>query len=131
MAGYRAKIKRHEIKLDGPYEGLEAVLRGLTLGEFMNLMGIGEVDLSAVSDQLRAMANALISWNLETEDGTPVPATAESVYAQDQDMMLRLASAWLSAVKGISVPLEQPSTDGDRSLEESLPMEPLSESLAS
>ncbi|MER6235959.1 hypothetical protein ABT185_07765 [Streptomyces clavifer] len=134
MAGYRHKAKRINVRFEAPHEyaGFEATLRGQHLGGFLNLMGIGEVDMSNIGDQLREMGRALISWNLEDEDtGIPVPVTPEAVMAQDQDLMFALATAWVDALKGVPAPLETSSTDGQPSLEASLPMEPLSESLAS
>lgn len=131
--GYRHKRKRIEVRFedDHPNAGFEAVLRGTTLGGYLALRGIGEVDESDIADQLRRMSESLISWNLEEEDGTPVPITPESMYVQDKDLMLALANAWMDGLAGISAPLEQSSTGGEQSLEASLPMEPLSQSQAS
>ncbi|WP_405676800.1 hypothetical protein OG292_19355 [Streptomyces sp. NBC_01511] len=132
--GYRHKRKRINVAFEGDHEyaGFEAVLRGKSLGEWLDLQGVGEVDKSMLSDQLKEMAGALISWNLLDEDtGEPIPPTPEAVYAQDQDLMLALAAAWADGLAGVSAPLESSSSDGGPSLEASLPMEPLSESLAS
>ncbi|WP_069625326.1 hypothetical protein [Streptomyces niveus] len=134
MAGYRHKRKRINVTFEGDHEyaGFEAVLRGKSLGEYLNLMGIGEVDMSGIADQLKEMGRALISWNLLDEDtGEPIPPTQEAVYEQDQDLMLALATAWADGLAGVSAPLESGSTDGQPSLEASLPMEPLSLSQAS
>lgn len=132
--GYQHKRKKINVSFAEPHEfaGFEATLRGQHLGGFLNLLGIGEVDLSNLGDQLKEMGTSLISWNLEDEDTQePVPVTPEAVMAQDQDLMIALATAWLDALRGLPAPLEQSSTDGPPSLEASLPMEPLSESLAS
>ncbi|WP_405611378.1 hypothetical protein [Streptomyces sp. NBC_01508] len=132
--GYRHKKKRVRVAFEEPHEyaGFEAVLRGKTLGEYLSLLGVGEVDQSALSEQLKEMARSLISWNLKDEDtGEPVSATPDAVYEQDQDLMLALGSAWLDGLAGVSAPLAENSSDGGPSLEASLPMEPLSASLAS
>jgi hypothetical protein len=127
--GYRKKPKLIELRFPGDpeYDGLEVTLRGQSLGGFLELMGIGDVDKSALADQLERFADNLISWNLEDEDGTPVPTTREVVYAQDQDFMLRLATDWVEALQGgVPAPLEPSSTDGELSAVASIPMEPLS-----
>lgn len=133
--GFRHKRKRINVSFEEghEYHGLEVTLRGMSLGEYLELEGIGEVDRSSVGDQLRRFAESLISWNLEDEDtGEPVPTTVEAVYAQDQDLMLMLATRWIEALRGIvSAPLEQSSPDGEPSLEASIPMETLSSSLVS
>lgn len=131
--GYRHKPKRINVRFDEPHEfaGFEAVLRGKSLAGFLDLQGIGEVDKSNLGDQLREMSQSLISWNLEDEDGTPVPITPETVMAQDQDLMIALATAWMDGLAGVSAPLEPNSTDGPPSPEASIPMEVLSASLVS
>lgn len=133
--GYRHKTKKITVRFEEPhdYAGFEAVLRGKSLGGFLDLQGIGEVDKSSLAEQLREMSHSLISWNLEDEDtGAPVPVTPEAVMAQDQDLMIALAAAWMDGLLGaIKGPLETTSTDGPPSPEVSIPMEPLSESLAS
>lgn len=132
--GYRSKVKTIEVKLTGEYEGFEATLRGKDLSGFLSLLGIGsdgEADLSDLGEQLRDMATSLIGWNLEDEHGTPVSITPEAVFAQDGDLMLAVVADWVRQIKGIPAPLGPSSTDGEQSLEASLPMAPLSESQAS
>jgi hypothetical protein len=135
MAGYRHKKKRIDIAFEEGHEfhGLEVSLRGMSLGGFLEIQGIGAVDKSTLADQLQRFAESLIEWNLEDEEtGEPVPATPEAVYAQDQELMLMLATHWINALKGgLSAPLERPSPDGEPSLEASIPMETVSSPLAS
>ena len=76
-------------------------------------------------------AGALVSWNLEDEDGEPIPADLAGVLSNDFDLNLELIGAWLDAASGAATPLGRPSTSGSPSLEASLPMDPLSPSQAS
>ncbi|MDG4535331.1 hypothetical protein [Streptomyces sp. AV19] len=131
--GFVKKPKRIVLRFEGDPEldGLEVTLRGLTVAEYLEVMGLGEVEAASVPDMIRRFARALISWNLETEDGAPVPITEDEVFGLDQDFVMRLASAWIDALAGVSAPLGQSSPDGGPSPVASIPMEPLSESLAS
>ncbi|MFI9235764.1 hypothetical protein [Streptomyces sp. NPDC053079] len=131
--GFVKKPKRIVLRFEGDAEldGLEVILRGLNVAEYLDVMGLGDVEASSVPDMVKRFARSLISWNLEDEDGAPVPITEETVFAQDQDFVLRLAAAWIEAISGVSAPLEQSSPDGGLSPVASIPMEPLSESLAS
>ncbi|RKN61858.1 hypothetical protein D7231_31795 [Streptomyces klenkii] len=135
--GYKRKRKTINIAFEEghPFAGLEVRLRGLSLGEYLDLIGMGEVDRSAVSDGLKMMSAALLSWNLEDEEtGEAVPATAEAVYAEDQEMMLAVMNAWIDALRGgvrQGSPLPESSPAGEPSPAVSIPMEPLSGSLAS
>jgi len=132
--GYRHQIPRVNVAFEEghDYHGCEVTLRKLKLGEYLDLVGINpESGVSNVGDQLQKMADKLITWNLEDEAGLPVPTTREAVLEQDKDLMLAVLGAWLDGVNGVSAPLEQPSTGGEPSPAASIPMEPLSPSLAS
>jgi hypothetical protein len=131
--GYRHKPKNIVLKFDegSDYPGFECTLRGLTLGEYREVIGIDEVDNVAIGSMLDSFATALISWNLEDEQGHPVAPTPEAVLAQDKDLMLKAAESWIDAIHGVPAPLGQSSPDGAPSPEVSIPMDVLSPSLAS
>lgn len=83
---------------------------------------------SAKRDELHRLFIAqLIDWNLE-KNGAPVPPTFEGLRAQEVPLVGTIIGAWRDNTIGVAVPLEQPSTDGEPSPEESIPMESLSES---
>lgn len=134
--GYRRKRKTITLTFgekDGDLDGLEVVTRSLPLGTYLNLMGAGEEDNSGLADVLDEFTRCLVSWNLEDEDGTPVPATEEAVRGEDHDDMIKVATRWLDAMGGVaeSDPLPQSSPGGEPSLAASIPMDVPSESLAS
>ena len=68
----------------------------------------------------------LISWDLEEEDGTPIPLTAEYIKAQDKHFQLTLFNAYRYAITVVPRPLGKPSGSGEPSPVESLQMEVLS-----
>jgi hypothetical protein len=129
--GYRRKLKTITVTFGDDHElaGLEVTTRGLSLGTYLELLGMGEVDRSSIGEALKEFARCLTSWNLEDEDGTPVPATEESVFAEDHNMMLKVAAAWLDSMHGVSKsdPLPESSPAGEPSPVASIPMAPLSE----
>lgn len=134
--GFRRKRKQFELTFEGDSEldGLVVVMEAMPLGEYMEMTGLdGSGDGWEIGDMLRRFAKALISWNLQEEDGTPVPATEAAVLAEDSDQMLTVASEWVKAIKGVreSDPLPDSSPDGGPSLEASIPMDAPSQSLAS
>ncbi|WP_405531495.1 hypothetical protein OG592_26970 [Streptomyces avidinii] len=135
--GYVHKIPRIDVSFpeDHEYHGCEATLRRLKLGEWLDITGLGGNSdkplVRNVGDQLLTMADKLISWNLEAEDGTPVPTTVEAVLEQDQGLMMAILGQWLDGLAGVSAPLEPSSTDGELSQVASIPMDTLSSSLVS
>lgn len=139
--GYRRERKVYQLRFaDEDMAGLVVRARSVPLGQFMDLTamaggaGDGKVsadDIKGVIGLFAGFAEALIDWNIEDEDGTPVPATLEGVRSQDADFMLAVVMAWLEAIGDVSAPLGRTSSGGGPSLEASIPMVPLSPSLAS
>ncbi len=130
--------KRPTLKLvfaDPEFEGLEVRARRLSIGAALRVAGLADMDtreLAAAEEKLgellKLIAESLISWNLEDDNGTPVPLTGEALAEQDLPFITALAGALATASAGVSRPLEPASNSGPSSEEVSLPMEPLSES---
>ncbi len=141
-ARYERPPKRYVLKFED-HPGLEVVMKGLPVGEFLelaqmagrlqgrNLLALSGEELAGAieaTDGLFAkFAAALVSWNLD-ENGQPVPATVDGVRSQDLDFILELLLAWMDAVVAVDTPLPQPANGQGTSLEASMPMETLSAS---
>jgi hypothetical protein len=132
--GYKPKRKIYNLDFTGTdHEGLRVSIRGLNTGQYMDLFEAKtEAEAGGETNKLLTiMAGQLVSWNVEDDDDTPVPATLDGIKTQDLDFNLAVVNAWTTAMAGVPAPLEQPSTDGGPSLEASIPVEILSPSLAS
>ena len=135
--GYRKQKKvYHLIFEDDEFEGLEVrthappfgFLEEVTqLAAFAGKTVFTADDMEQVQAFFGAFSKHLISWNLEDDDGTPVPATLEGLRAQELPFVMAIIQAWVGIGK-VSGPLVQPSSGGRPSLEGSLPMEALSPS---
>lgn len=140
--GHRRKSKVYKLVWPEDHEnhGLEVCVKSLSTAELMRLGSLADKDLTedlspeamaALEDMMRLFASKLVKWNLEDEDGEPVPATYEGLNSQELDFTMELIDAWMNTVAGIAAPLGANSSAGNPALEASLPMEPLSESQAS
>lgn len=132
--GYKPKRKTYHLNFASTdYEGLQVSIRGLNTGQYMDLFEAKtEAETGGETNRLLTiMASRLVSWNVEDDDDMPVPATLDGIKTQDLDFNLAIVNAWTTAMAGVPVPLEQPSTGGESSLEASIPMDVLSPSLAS
>lgn len=92
-----------------------------------NIMDPETIEL--VKHMLTVFSDTLISWNAETEDGDPIPATYESLCKQDlTDFVMPIISAWLDAIIGSKPPVkaEEENVIDEEDIDElmaSLPME--------
>jgi hypothetical protein len=130
--GYERNPKVYHLKfLDGDYEGLEVRVRSLSMKQLLTLRtGKGEEGRDGTETAVRFLAERIIDWNL-TSDGAPVPTTLDAILDEDDDFILAIINKWTNAVSGVSDPLPASSPSGEPSQEASIPMAPLSESLAS
>lgn len=136
--GYSKTIRRLEVSLQGhdvygqDDEYPVAYARGKTLAEYLDLMGLTGSDEAdekrGIVTQLEEFGDSLTSWNLEDEDGTPIPCTREALFTRvDNDLALALAKQWLDVLGGkVDSPLPQSSPAGELSPVASIPTEVLS-----
>ena len=130
--GFERERRQYRLIFEGDLAGLEVSARSVGLGEYLAISDLANVtmplkagDVARFKRLLKAFSEALVEWNLE-ERGQPVSADHDGLLSQEPDLVLRIVLAWMDAVAGVSVPLGQPSNDGEPFPEASLPMEALS-----
>lgn len=142
--GFKPKNKLYNLKfLDPDYEGLEVLMRPIPTGKLLEIQSLHAATQAAakagttvaedegIREVVKALAESMVSWNLEDEFDQPVPATFDGLLSQDYETVMAVLNAWTEAVAGVAAPLEQGSTSGVNALEASIPMETLSMNLAS
>lgn len=118
--------------------GLEVRAASVSMGRLLDIsdmaesLRVGEAKNFAEARELFGeFASRLRSWNLEEDDGTPIPCDQEHLMQQEFGFASELLLAWFDAIASVPDPLGPRSTGGLPSVELSLPMEVLSPSLAS
>lgn len=126
--GYRPKKKIYTLAFEGEeYEGLEVKIRGLNTGQVMDIDAARtDGGDSAIVAMLQLMAEQLVEWNVEDDEGQPVPTTFEGVRSLDIDFNWAVIDAWQTAAAGVKDPLDNDSTSTELSLVASIPTETLS-----
>lgn len=139
-SGFKPDRKRYRLRWppehelgpsdDNP-EGLVVMMRGISVGTFMEVAEMADIDprhftkdqLPQVKRLFVVVGEALAEWNLLDEDGAPVPATYAGVMTQDFPMVMSIIEGWMQAIGDVGAPLERPSADGKPSAALSIPME--------
>jgi len=123
---------------DADMAGLEVTARGLNTGQFLDFQAAqlaraagGDKAKGATEWMLQMLADAMVSWNVETKHGERVPTTMDGLRTLELDFNMAIIDAWMDALKGVPAPLSPTSSDGRPSLEASIPMDVPSPSLAS
>lgn len=129
--GFEGK-KIIRLRFEGDLEGLEVTTRCPTIEQVMDVAENTPDDdaKAALRATATLLCDVLIEWNLEN-DGEPVPHTAEDLLDQDMDVAQAIVKAWEDAAIKVSPNLRRRSSDGSPLAVASIPMEPLSPSLAS
>lgn len=128
--GYRRKTYKL-VFADEEFDGLEVRTRGGSIDHLVQLTAITQLGAELVKpaghahrdEMYQLLAGRLLSWNLEDDQGQPVPVTVEALRQQDWPLVLGIAHAWMSAVAGVSRPLDSDSPSGQPFPEASIPME--------
>lgn len=141
--GYEAPKTVYKLGFDGTdLDGLTVRVKALTFQEMLDNNDVlfedwtNNPDLPAEEKKTRRDAlhelfiRQLVEWDLE-QDGKPIPATLEGLRSLEVPLVGSLVWAWRLNALGVPAPLGQPSTDGELSVEESIPMESPSGSLVS
>ena len=126
--------KRTLYKLDfsrTEHAGLEVTTRSASLETLLEVLALADLaearGLEAVVKQFQAaialFAGVLVSWNVETDDGDPVPATAEGLQSQEPEFVLSVMTMWATEMTKAPPDLPSASSDG-AALEASIPMSP-------
>ena len=111
--GYRREPRRIRLVFDDPeMDGLEVVTRSVPLGTFMAMIESSSDNAKATQLINDFAAHALVEWNLEDNDGHPVPPTLAGLKTQEIDFVMQIVRTWLEAVGTASDPLALASSNG-------------------
>lgn len=116
--------------------GLEIKVQSISTDQILHLTRLAETfDVSAsgarqgdaVDTLLTELAGMIVSWNVETPDGTPVPPSRQALGQQDLGrFVLPVLRMCIDAIVGVDDELGKGSASGPPSPAVSLPMETLS-----
>lgn len=144
--GFTPKFTIYRLEFeDADLAGLEVRMRAAKLGL---LFGVGEAasiqdrakngeeltgaDADVITEKFEQLADHLVSWNVEDEDGVPVPATLAGLKTLEMPLVMRIFVEWQSAMKGVTPPLSSGSSNGASVADlMTIPMQPIPASLAS
>lgn len=122
-----------DLDTDPDMAGLVIRAHSAPVGELLRFEELRTAeDAASIRDMMLIFTDRVIEWNVTDPDtGQPVPADLDGLMAQELPWAMTVMNAWVEAITQAPPPLPNGSGSGRRSLEESLPMEPMSASLES
>jgi hypothetical protein len=118
--GFRLN-RTYVLKFEGAMEGAEVKLRSTSVSTALELRAGQEIERTA-----QMLVDHVIDWNLEDAKGVKLDFTAQALLDElEEPVLAAIIKEWFKAAVGITSPLDAPSTSGEPSPEESIPMEML------
>lgn len=116
--GYRKTPRIHTLEFDGELlNGLVVRVKGVSFGKVRRLMrdadGADDSRDQEFMDRIaKSLADAMVSWTLEDEDGVPVEPNLEGIEALEFDEVMEIVGKWLDSITGPSKELGKDSSSG-------------------
>jgi hypothetical protein len=124
------------------FHGLQMAVRACSVRKFTELIALAGTaadlkakdtaditaeDIKGVENLFSTFAGRLVSWNVDGDDGQPVPPTLAGVMSQEVPFVLELIEQWMGAMGDVAPPLPAASGNGHSTatkplMEASLPM---------
>lgn len=136
MAGYVPKRTLYKLDFaETEHAGLEVTTKSASMAALLDILGLADsVEAAGLKNADRAQMDklfglfdeVLVSWNVETDDGEPVPASKDGLLSQDPEFVMTVIGAWAQAMTKAPPPLPKGSSGGPTTdpLESSIPMVP-------
>lgn len=134
----------HLIFEDPDFEGLEVVTKRISVDGLLGFIEMFEefqetdrakLTEAAVVAKLTGIfarfVKVLVRWNVEDDDGQPVPPTVEGLQSLDIDFVMAVIESWITGMVQAPPPLPGTSPSGATSPEASLDLASQSASLPS
>jgi hypothetical protein len=100
--GFRPKRTPFKLDFSGTEcEGLEVTVRPMPMSVMLDVIAaVGSGDVTAARQMYATFTYALESWNVEDDDGNPVPADLDGLMSQDGRFIGAVIQAWAAALGG-------------------------------
>lgn len=105
-------------------DGLVVRMKAIKIGKIRKLVRLLGLDddqmLEALDELFSLLSEGLVSWNLEDEEGAPVPTGMAGIEELELPFLLNVLNCWLENMTGVDADLGKDSPSG-----ESFPGRPL------
>lgn len=116
--GYIKVPRIYDLEFEGDREGLVVRMKGIKFGKVRRLLSVlgGDQDADLSDEDIETVFSELldniVSWNMEDEEGVPIPVTRESLEDEEFRDILDIFGKWLEVLTGPSDDLGKDSASG-------------------
>lgn len=121
---FRLQPRTALLQFEGHYEGAEIRVRlNVPLETWFRVQAFLEEAKTDAEKAIGLLAELLVSWNLQDEQGNDLPANREGIGQMYPDLLLLTLVQWYQAASEPSGPLASASVNGSTLVEASTPMD--------
>lgn len=113
---------------EGPNEGLNIRVKSIKFGKVRRLIALmddDDKDVEVMTEISVMLAEAIVSWDLQEEDGSPVEPSLEAIDDLEFPEVMDIVNRWLDHITGPSGDLGKDSNSGGKFPGRALTMEAL------
>lgn len=112
----RRRIPRiYELTFDGDLEGLHVKVKSIRFGKVRQLMALldeDDKDMEAMEAISRLLAESIVAWDFEDEDGRPIEPSLEAIDELEFTEVMAIVNKWLDEITGPGDELGKGSNSG-------------------
>lgn len=118
--GFRLN-RTYVLRFQGAMEGAEVKIRSTPVAVVMEMM-----EPVPHARLVELLVEYVQEWNFEDADGNPLPVETQAISRElEEPVLAAVLREWMRAARGVTAPLDVPSTSGEQSPAVELPMETL------
>jgi len=105
----------YTLEFDGELEGLTVRMKSIKFGKVRQLVALMDDDNSELEsmEQIAVeLADAIVSWDFEDEDGQPIPVSKAAVDDLEFGEVMAITNKWLDQITGPTRDLGKDSNSG-------------------
>ncbi len=100
---------------DGDLEGLTVRIKSIKFGKVRQLLALmdqEDKDTETMDEIAKMLADSIVSWDFQDEDGNDIPVTAEAVDDLEFAEVMAITNKWLDQITGPDAELGKGSSSG-------------------
>lgn len=108
--------KIYDLAFDGDLEGLHVRIRSVKFGKVRQIIALLDDDskeLEAFELIASLLAENIVSWDFEDEQGAPIPVNRETIDDLEFQEIMAIVNKWLDLITGPSDELGKGSSSGE------------------
>lgn len=124
--GFKKPSNTIKLTFTGEYEGLKVAVKTPSIKTALFMQSLEKMDDNeGVPAMVKSLAEHIVSWNVEDDNGKTIKATENELTNLPIDMFQAILEKWITSTVGVPAPLDNNSNSISAFQEDLIPMDVL------